>query len=322
MKRSQMVLAGLLALQLLLILLFRSPLAVGSGAAEMRPLLPGLAALTAAHIELSDGEESLDLVRGEEGWTVAEAGGYPADEEKVRGLLDDLRALEVGRPVVSSSRYHGALGVAQDGPEARVRVWAETSEDPAVELLVGTSPGYRRAHARLSGEDEVYEVEGLASYDLRPEPGAWVEKQLLDVPVEQVAGLALRNAKGAFALERAAEGWRVVGGPEESREIDEEALGSFLRAATSLTLAEPVGPVDEAAHGLADPAAVLTLSLSPAEGAGAASGGETVVIRVGGEVPDETSYRYATREGGGFTVKVWESSLTKLLEQSLDDLLA
>jgi hypothetical protein len=212
--------------------------------------------------------------------------------------------------------------VTRDESEAQVRVWEEPSGDPAAELLVGTSPGYRRSHARRGGEDLVYEVEGLAAYDLRPDPGAWVERELLDVPEERVAALALRNAEGAFALERAEEGWLIVEGLEESREIDEEALGSLLRAATAVTLDEPVGPVDEATHGLAEPAAVLTLRLSPAEGAGEVSEEETVVLRIGGEVPEETSYRYVTRATSGFTVKVWANSLTKLLEQSLDDLLA
>jgi hypothetical protein len=317
-----MVLAGLLALQLLLILLFRSPLGAGPGPAELRPLLPGLAAITPARIELGDGESRLGLVRGAEGWTVVEAGGYPADGAKVDDLISDLRGLEVRRPVATSDRYHGALSVAENAPEARVRVWEGPSGDPVVDLLVGTSPGYRSAHARREGESEVYEVRGLAAYDLRPDPGAWVQRELLDLPQERIVGLALRNSKGGFELKREEAGWIILGGPDESRQLDEEALDALLRSVSSLSLAEPVGPVDEAAQGLAEPAAVLTLRVAPPEGAAEDAGTETIELRVGREVPEETSHRYVTLEGSGFAVTVWASSLSRVLEQTLEDLCA
>jgi hypothetical protein len=325
MKRSQLLLAGLLLLQVLLILLLRSPSSRGGGAAEARPLLPALAAMTPVRIELGDGEDALDLVRGGTGWTVVEAGGYPADGGKVERLIEDLRALKVRSPVVSGSRYHGTLGVDEDEPEARVRLWEKPSGEPTVELLLGTSPGYRSSHARREGESEVYEVRGLMAQDLRPEPGAWVERKLVDVPVERIAGLSLTNPEGAFELAREGADWLIVEGLDESRDIDEKALDSLLRAVSSLSLAEPVGPVDEEAHGLSEPAAVLTLVLASPEGGGEAAEAEEaerIVLRVGGEVPGEPNQRYLTREGSGFTVTVWTSSVSRILEQRLDELLA
>jgi hypothetical protein len=79
--------------------------------------------------------------------------------------------------------------------------------------------------------------------------------------------------------------------------------------------------VDEAAHGLADPAATVVLRFEEptAEGEAGPAIGE-LTLRIGGTPEDEESQRYVTREGFGFTGTVWESSVRRLIEETLEDL--
>ena len=45
-------------------------------------------------------------------------------------------------------------------------------------------------------------------------------------------------------------------------------------------------------------------------------------LQIGGKVEDQDTQRYITRSGLEFTGTVWESSVTKLLEEKLDALFA
>ncbi len=97
-----------------------------------------------------------------------------------------------------------------------------------------------------------------------------------------------------------------------------EKAEALIRAVSSIRLSDGTGPVDEAAHGLAPPAATLVLRLGP-DDAQESSEAE-LTVKVGGQVEDNESQRYITRGSFGFTGTVWESSVKQLLEETLDEL--
>ena len=67
MNRSQIMLAGLLLVQLLLILLVRSPFASTGGASESETLLPALEVITPSRIELFGADEATVTLSNEGG---------------------------------------------------------------------------------------------------------------------------------------------------------------------------------------------------------------------------------------------------------------
>ncbi len=318
MNRNHTTLAGLLVVQVALILLVRSPFSGGSSATRTRPLLPMLEALTLSQIELLGNEERrVKLVKEAEGWKLADLGGFPADDERIDELIDDLRALTVRRPVVTSKRYHEAFKVAGDENRGRVRLWDNPAEDPSVELIMGSSSNYRAVHVRLEGQSEVYEVRDLAAYDVRADAAAWIEKDLVDVAESQLVSLSLTNDNGTFELTRQDDQWRADGSEQT---LDADEVDSLVRAASSIQLAKPVGLKDASAHGFADPAATVTLRYRPLGEPETAETREIVVI-IGGKPEEDGSERYITRSDFGFTGTIWESSIKLLLDSELDDLL-
>ena len=203
--RTQTVLASILFVQVVLILLLRSPLTGGGAAPEPGLLLPELADREPLRIELVEGEgDPLTLERSGEAWSIPEAGGYPADPVRVSDLLDRLRNLRVSRPVVRNARYHDSLEVTEDAPQARVRLWGAGDDEPMVTLLFGSSPNYRTIHLRRADREEVYEVRDLATYDVAANPASWVNRKFLDVPEDDVMSARIENASGIVAIERSA----------------------------------------------------------------------------------------------------------------------
>ena len=320
MNRTQLMLGGLLLVQVVLILIFHSPFSGATSGVESRPLLPVLAAVTPSQLEIRGSDDDvLTLVRQGGEWRVDNLGGFPADGQKVDDLLEDLKQLTVRRPVVSSGRYHAAFKVSGDEYEARVLLWDEPADDPQVDLIVGSSPNFRSSHVRLAGEDAVYEVRGLSPYDLRPDSANWIDKNFVDTDEARVIGLTLTNESGSFELEKQEGVWKVLSpATAAGQELDADKADALIRALSSIRLSGGAGPVDEASHGLAQPAATLVLRLGPDD---AEESAETeLIVKVGGQVEDNESQRYVTRDGFGFTGTVWESSVRQLLEKTLDEL--
>jgi len=327
MSRNQLALAALLVLQILLILVFRSPFA-GASAVEARPLLPTLEALTPIRIELGgSAEEPITIEKTGDEWNVRGLGGFPADSNKIERLFDDLEHVTVRRPVVSSSRYHEGFGVAESDYEGRVRIWSAGDGDPEIDLIVGNSANQRIVHLRLAGEDEVFEARGLSPYDVHSATTNWVRKELLDVAQSQVVGIRITNGTGTFELAREAGTWKIVA-PADSTELalDSLKVDELVREATSLRIADAVGPRDADAHGLAEPAAIAVVRWSPdaADAAAGQSPADTreTTIEIGKQFPDNESKRYIGRSGFDYTGAIWESSIRKILEGDLDDLTA
>jgi len=316
MNRTHAILAALLFVQLALLALLRSPFA-GSAASEPHPLLPGLSDSEPARIEISEGEgKSVTLVRGQDGWTVADADDYPADAGAVAELIDKLAGLEVRHPVVTSARYHDALGVGGDKHEGRVRIWTDEGDDPRFDLLVGTSPNYRVTHVRPAAEDAVYEVRGLGRYDLRPDAEAWILKRFVDVPAEQIHSIELTNPHGTLKLERGEQGFVLVAPAGRDVHLDPDKVDGWVRSLGQFWISEPGGRLDEAAQGLARPFATVEIGYAEDDEQRA------VTVRIGGEVPDEEGKRYAARSGFDRVAILDSYEAAKITDKKLADLTA
>ncbi|ANM28488.1 hypothetical protein ABI59_00870 [Acidobacteria bacterium Mor1] len=325
MTRTQLILAALLAVQVLaLVLTWGSGLGSG-GAGEASALFPELAAGEPVRIAIVDpgteGSEGEQLVleRGEQGWALPDKEGFPIDEERIGDLVESLETIRVRVPVVRQSRHHESFQVAEGNHQRKLRLWVdEASGEPDAELLVGSSPNYRRTNVRRADGDEVYEVRGLGSYDLRTDPGAWIDKSFVTVPYEQIRQVALENGQGRLSLRREGEDW-VVDGASAEEAFDREKLESWVRSASSLWFDQPVGAADPATHGFDRPRATLTLSYAEEAEPGTTEALQTVRLIVGKAVPGAETSAYATRDGYGFTVTLGSIDVGRIVEQTRED---
>lgn len=328
MNRSQWILSGVLAVQVLL-LIVTAPWSQGGGAEATRVLFPELESFTPTRLEIHESDErSVVLARRGDNWVLEEADGYPADSSKVDDLLDSLGEIRVRRPVVSSDRYHGALKVEEDDHERRLRIWDDSGSDPEIDLLVGTSPNYRLSHVRRGDEDRVYEARGISAYEMGSESGAWIDKKLVDVVADNVTSFTLTNGHGTLSLVRASGTWTLASAADT--ELDQSAVDSLVRSVSSLYLSEPAGPVDPAVHGFDSPLATVELTTEAPEVPDLLQDGgtpdsdtdaaEIVTVVLGSEVPDGAGKRYASRSGFDFAVVLSKYDADKLNDQTLDDL--
>lgn len=139
-------------------------------------LLTDFTAKEIGKVVISDSENSVTLSKQEDQWRVEGLKNLPAAPTKIADFLDKLANLKTGWPVATTESSHKRFGVTQENFQRRVQVF--TDDTPVAEVLLGTSPGFKKVHARLTNQDEVYSV-SLNNYDLPAKANDWLNKSLL-----------------------------------------------------------------------------------------------------------------------------------------------
>ncbi|MEP4486416.1 MAG: DUF4340 domain-containing protein [Halioglobus sp.] len=180
------------------------------------------AAIDEIHIEDSKGNETR-LKRAESGWLLPEVDNLPADDAKVEALLRVVSSTAHGAPVADSIAARQRFRVASYHYQRRIRLHkAGQVQD---EIYLGTSPGFRRVHARNDTTDAIYSIP-FNKFDASGVEDDWLARSML-----QVGAPDLIQGPG-FALIRDGVGWvNQNGGLPEARELD-----ALLRVLSSLQI--------------------------------------------------------------------------------------
>lgn len=210
-------LGGLLAAQALVIAALLTSSGMGSGEAA-EGLLPFEPA-AAATFNIAAGDEEVALSRGDDGWQLD--GGLPADDGKVGEVLEKLARAAAAWPVATSAATAGRFEVTEDNFQRRLVI--ESTDGETATLYLGSSPGYRRVHARIEGADEVYSID-FSNYEAPADAGQWLDKQLL----RPQGDLAVVRRDDLWALERSTqEGRWLVDGAAADQDAADKLVGRF-----------------------------------------------------------------------------------------------
>ena len=186
------LLGGLLAVQAVIV---AALLAVGStGRGEAAGGLLPFEPAQAVSLSIATDEEEVALSRGDDGWNLD--GGLPADDGKVGEVLEKLAKASAAWPVATSAATAERFEVTEDSFQRRLTVVSQDGETAT--LFLGSSPGYRRVHARAAGADEVFSID-FSNYEAPADPGQWLDRTLL-------------RPDGEVAAVSRDEGWRLTGG--------------------------------------------------------------------------------------------------------------
>ena len=224
------ILSAILALQLALLAALYWPRS--SGPVSAGALLAEMAGDALRRISIEGGDaQSVTLSRDADSAPWQLASGLPADESKVAALLDALTERDSGFAIADSAGAAARFQLGDDAFERRIRL-ANADTERAVYL--GSSPSFRKIHARREGESAVYVLE-LNNYDAPTTENDWLDRSLL----------ALRNIDAltlySIDFELGSEGWtRGDGGA-----VDAAAMETLVQALASLRVSARVKDGDE-----------------------------------------------------------------------------
>lgn len=324
MSTLNKILAAALVAQLVLavVVLTRDP---ATTVAELVPVVSfDKATVTRVQIDAAaepgaDGKPTpprkIDLVKQEGGWVLASHHAYPADAAKVEELLTKLDALRTRGASATGAARAKQLQVADDDFGRKLTLTRDGGAD--IVLLIGDVAGPGRTALRRAGSDEILSVAGMPSSGVSIEPADYVATSFSEVDEAKVARLTVKNARGTFALERAADGWKIAidgkpTAPPKGEVVDTFNVDDLVRAAAKIEFAAPADP----ARQVASPEATVTVAIAEPPAAGQPAPAESTAAeeRVFELASDKDDQYFVRQKGNPRPVLVRGSRLRALLE--------
>ncbi len=257
MTQLQKILAGVLALQVVLAAVMFWPRAAGETA--VGPLFADLTVASVTAVTIADNEGvQVELARQGTGWVLANGGNYPVDSAKIEPVLEKLAALQAGRLVARTPTSYARLGVADN--EFVRRVDLQTAAGETYTLYLGSSPTAQATHMRRADQTETYLVGGMNVWEVSQLATSWIDTAYVSLPLETITAVTLQNDQGTFNITRTSEAAWTLDGLAAGEVVNQNALNTLWGRVVSLRLVQPLGVVELPAYGLANPQATLTLT--------------------------------------------------------------
>ena len=311
MSLQNKVLAGVVALQIVILVIIFWP---ASSGISVEKLLPGFEDAQVTGVTITDSTgESLLLRGGPSGCVLPEADDYPCREVGLTPLVDGLVSFNTASLVTQTAGSHRRLKVADDEYERLVEV--QLADGPPLRIYLGTTPRNDAVHVRIENRNEVYLASAFSTADASVRATAWVEPIYFSVPREQVTALTQENAQGRLRLEKDDSGeWTL---PEENfdRQLEQIKVQSLVRWASSIRMVRPLGKERLESYGFENPAAVLTTEIIRDDG----SSGQ-YVLSIGAKDAHDVGYVMKSSESP-YYVLLAETTVKSFVERTASDLL-
>ncbi|GIX07648.1 MAG: hypothetical protein KatS3mg115_2051 [Candidatus Poribacteria bacterium] len=324
MNRRNQILLGVLAVQLALtgFIWLRSS---GGGPQEAGPLLPGVTETNVVRltVENRDGNRVV-LAKSGGSWVLPDLDEFPADESKVRELLEKLPQLRTDRLVAESETSHRRLKVAPDEFERKLTL--QTADGKEQILWIGTTAGGRTSHVRVGDDKRVYLADDLASWQLAVAP-QWMDRHALFLKRTERRSslLEIENAQGRWTFRKSDDGTWTMEGLRSGETLDTSKVNGLASRLAALYLSAPIGKERKPKYGLDRPAARVTLTLkAKAQNEGEEEPAETRKQLLIGAKDDENNGYYVLSPDSkypDFVVRIAAYNLREFVEHGRKDFL-
>ena len=306
MNKRNIFLLAILLLQIVLIGYMYRP-----GKETVAPVVeffPGIEQDKVNGLIVTDNEQdSITLKKGEQGWTI-EPDGYPVNGIKADSLVGKLVSLKSTRLVARTASSRIRLKVDDEIFEQKIKLLIDDGKSYLI--FLGASPGNNTIHVRLAGEDKVFLVKGLSSWEAPTENSAWWENRYVEMAPEELMEVELINSHGSFKITKDKDNtWKnAESGADET--VSREKAEEFLRRAGMISLTKYLGRDEDESYGLKTPVAELILQ----------SKQKSISLKIGPK-DEETDNHVVKASDSPFYVHVGSFVIKDILEKKFEDLL-
>lgn len=308
LTKRNLVLLGLLCLQVVLIGVFYMPRSQG-GPAKL--FFEGITpeAVTRLTVATPDGR-SVAVARQGKGWIVDTPAHYPADRDKIDTLLTRLTGLHSDRLVAQTKEAHNRFQV---GTQFGQKVTLHFAAGKERVLYLGSSPNYTATHVRAEGDDRVYLVNELAGWQMPADEKFWWQREYVVVQPEELREVSLVNRAGTIRLVKSGETWQL-GDAGTGQALDAAKVQEWVAAVSRIALTDYLGQEAKKEYGLEKPFATVTLTTK--------AGAVTLVVGAKSETAEQLGGSYVMKSSASpFYVRGGGGVLAPLTERKSADLL-
>jgi hypothetical protein len=202
----------------------------------------------AARVEITHAGQTLVITKGPEKWGLADRGGFPVQQDKLRELLTGLTELRLTERRTADPTLFSKLGVEDPQPATAnsnlLRV-LDGNGKVIVQLIVG----HRRVrtegdvpeeiYIRRPGENQSWLAEGRLPVDADPQ--LWFDRDIANIELAKIASVTVHRGDAVLEFGRD-DGKFVLKSPADHPKLDDYRVEDVGRALETLTLTD-VKPV-------------------------------------------------------------------------------
>lgn len=193
------------------------------------PLLGDLSSVNKIAIFEKD-QPTLNFEKVNNQWVLSDKKDLALSAEKLKPLTETLmqskKSFPVGKTTLAAKQFK-----AVEGDFERKIVFSK--DDAAIKtLFVGSSPTFKKVHARVDGDDNTYVISANA-YELSTKPLDWFDKEFLQIPQNKIAKIIMGNLT---LVEK--DGKLEVDGLKENEETNQTEVGSLVQKLSRLTFVD------------------------------------------------------------------------------------
>ena len=217
---KQNILVGLFVVQVLVIALFWF---VRAGGVQAPEEFLEFDTFAVDRLVVSSADETIELAKQDTQWVLPD--GNPVDGEKVDRVIVKLADSGADWPIATSQSAAKRFEVSDSKFQKHITLFS--GETVLADVYFGTSPIFRKVHARQANEAEIYAIE-FSNYEAGTSPSSWLDKKLLQpsgtiVSFEQIGVYKLVQSEGKWTT-------------DSETELDESKVRSYIDRFESLTV--------------------------------------------------------------------------------------
>jgi hypothetical protein len=197
--KTRLVLSSILTAQVVLALGLMWQGHVSTSGNEAEPWLD-FPAGDVSKVIVADSSHATTHELKDDEWRLADS-ALPANSTKITTLLTTLDKLETTWPVVSTEAGRERFEVTEDKHQKQLSLFK--GDTLLGKYYFGTSPGFRRTHARRADDNDVYAL-AFNNFDLPADSNDWLDKNLLSAKEPT----AIEGPD--FALTKTGTGWQFA----------------------------------------------------------------------------------------------------------------
>lgn len=235
MKQWITILGALLAFQLVLVIAMNFS-GDDYGAYQSNEKLLPFDIETINRLRFDDGTQHVILEKQDDGWVMPEIWDYPVNADALGKLLKTLSTLSKGWPVATTSGAAERFKVAESDFERKISFM--NGDQIQATLYIGTSPGFRKAHVRLSESSDIFVIM-LESWEASAQTDHWLKKDILRINSMDIDRLVMNDV----VLTRSDQSLQ----PDDLMEHEKpnaEAINSLISRLAGLQIQSVSGTVD------------------------------------------------------------------------------
>lgn len=189
-------------------------------------------------ITMSDADNAvITLEKTADGWMLPEHFKARAATAKVDNLLSTLTGLVRPWPVAKTTDARKRFKVDEQNFERKLTFSAHGKTQST--LLLGSSPGFRKVHARIDGEEQIYDIP-FSTFQASVKPEDWVDRQQLQLKTDDISAIELPDCR----LVRSTDKLELTQ-LDKDEQTNQKQARKLLQTLANLQVSDVFGPAEQ-----------------------------------------------------------------------------